>query len=271
MADAAWEMQRLHRRSLIVFLVVAAAAGLAVVFFHEFFHERALPFFGLSHTAGDASGAVLLIMVTYLANRAVSYAVFEDPNFGADRLEDSRQKQRQNFLSAAAQVSSELSQVKGYNQVVRGQLQTIVGETEKAACDIASRLQTIDSVVCELNDLAGSTDLTLEAMTAKMLEGNQRLADMFMDVMASVQFQDVTRQQVEQVVDALDRLDRHATLLGERLHRFEDPEYVFQPLTEHLEQMYDSYVMNSQRDSHASALGAGNGAPLAAMRKIELF
>ena len=42
-------------------------------------------------------------------------------------------------------------------------------------------------------------------------ESSAQLANMLMSALASVQFQDVTRQQIEQVIDALNRLDSHAT------------------------------------------------------------
>ena len=430
MSDLGKDMRRMQLRSLLIFLLVAAASGLSVIYFHQFFHEKMLPFLGMTHTMGDAAGAVVLIMVTYLANRLVSVAVFKDQMFGMVKLEGRHEKQRQSFLAAATQVSVELAEVSKYNNVVRGQLNTIIKETETAAYDIASRLQTIDSVVGELNGfvnsttdesnemIAGSeqriqrnrelvstldqyikdritatetdrqrvTEVLAEAQSlgslvqlirgissqtnllalnaaieaaragevgrgfavvadevrklsaatdqavtqinngiqtvaqsieshfqdkmstdhveaerealqsfgtqlddlgksymevtdheaqvlAKILDSSKRLADMFMDAMASVQFQDVTRQQVEQVSNALDRLDAHATLLAERLHKFEDPQYEFQPLSQHLAQMYDSYVMSSQRDSHNSALG-NSGATTASGdggSKIELF
>jgi methyl-accepting chemotaxis protein len=85
-----------------------------------------------------------------------------------------------------------------------------------------------------------------------------------------VQFQDVTRQQIEQVIDALNRLDGHATMLGERLHRLEDPHFQLQPLSAHLDQIYSNYVMDSQRDTHHSATGSSAKAS-AAGPKIELF
>ena len=429
MPDVAKEMRSLQWRSLVIFLVVAVAAGLSVIAFHQFFHETVLTALGISHTIGDALGAVTLILVTYLANRAVSVAVYKDQMFGMANLEGRHEKQRQSFLAAADQVAKELAEVSKYNNVVRGQLDTIIKETEKAAYDIASRLQTIDSVVGELNGFVDSTTsesnemiassaqrihrnrelvstldqyikdritatetdrqrvtevlseaqslgslvqlirgissqtnllalnaaieaaragevgrgfavvadevrklsaATDQAVTqidsgintvaksieshfqdkmstdhvdaerdalqsfgtqlddlgksylevtdheaqvlAKIMDSSKRLTDMFMDAMASVQFQDVTRQQVEQVTNALDRLDAHANLLSERLHKFDDPQYEFQPLAQHLAQMYDSYVMNSQRDSHNSALGAAQVEHASsADRKIELF
>ena len=75
-------------------------------------------------------------------------------------------------------------------------------------------------------------------------------------VIAISMFQDVTRQQIEQVVDALHRLDTHAGVLAERLDQFENADFELVPLSQHLDQMHRNYVMSSQRDSHHAAMGA---------------
>ena len=95
------------------------------------------------------------------------------------------------------------------------------------------------------------------------------LSSMFMEVMASIQFQDVTRQQVEHVMGALHRLDSHLAILLKQLN---DPSSVveFKPLATHLNEMFDGYVMDAQRNQHAQATGsratASNGGS-----KVELF
>ena len=83
----------------------------------------------------------------------------------------------------------------------------------------------------------------------------------------------MTGQQIEQVVDALNRLDQHAQMLSSRLERFEDPSFHVPPLSDHLDQIYSKYVMDSQRDTHhqamgggGKAVGTGGGGP-----KVELF
>ena len=93
---------------------------------------------------------------------------------------------------------------------------------------------------------------------------------MFMSALASVQFQDVTRQQIEQVIDALNRLDNYSTMLAGRLGQLDDPHFQLQPLSEHLDQIYSSYVMDSQRDTHHSATKSGTPASKGGP-KIELF
>jgi methyl-accepting chemotaxis protein len=95
---------------------------------------------------------------------------------------------------------------------------------------------------------------------------------MFMNALASVQFQDVTRQQIEQVIDALNRLDSHSAMLAQRLDEFENPDYEVRPLSEHLDQIYSKYVMDSQRETHHAATGqAGQPVSSGSGPKVELF
>lgn len=296
--------------------------------------------------------------------------------------------------TTAEKVATELRHIGTYNAVLRNQLGSVVSETEKAAFDIASRLQSIDGLVTELIDFVHTTTresnellansearikhnrkliltinryissriATIEAsqqrieqvtrdiqsldsqihqmrnvsseahqgfqaisrLVASLLQDNlsseqiaaeksalqklatqlekldkgykevttqeaqviaqihassQQLTDMLMNALASVQFQDAARQQIEQVVNALDHLDQHANILAERLNQTDDPNCEFQSLTLRLDQMYDSYVMSSQRDSHQKAMGKDNGnngiaggnCNDAASPKVELF
>jgi methyl-accepting chemotaxis protein len=89
---------------------------------------------------------------------------------------------------------------------------------------------------------------------------------MFMETMASVQFQDVTRQQVGHVIEALERLDEHVLKLADCLT---DKASVadIPAMTEQIDRLFESYVMQSQRDEHVrhsgthapQAAGAGSG------------
>ncbi|THF65067.1 methyl-accepting chemotaxis protein [Pseudothauera rhizosphaerae] len=110
-----------------------------------------------------------------------------------------------------------------------------------------------------------------QAMVIETVRGSsEELATMFMDTLASVQFQDVTRQQIEHTMQALERLDSHLAGLAERLLLAERPDFAYVPLAEHLDQLYSQYVMDSQRSTHQNSLnqsgGASGGSP-----KVELF
>jgi len=101
---------------------------------------------------------------------------------------------------------------------------------------------------------------------------SSELAKMFMDTLASVQFQDITRQQIEQVIKALDKLDEHALILARRLQDSEQVEFEYTPLAQHLDELYATYVMDQQRHRHQHALGSEPAAAAATSSpKIELF
>jgi len=425
------EVINLARRATLVFFIVGLGAGIVVYFFNETFHQKVLPTLGLSDPLGDAVGTVLIVAAAYIGQRMVSLAFFHDTLLGVATREEEESRIITAHIEAAELVAAELKQVPTFNGVIRQQLETIVTETEKAAFDISSQLQTIDEVVTKLSrfvdtsshesdelvkgsqaridvnkgmidtmdryiqdriaasevdrqrieqvvneakslgslvqliksissqtnllalnaaieaarageagrgfavvadevrKLSAATDqavgqinqgiqavansissqfqdklstdnveaerATLNVFSMQLSEmgesyrqaiehglntvvtvreSSNELAAMFMNALASVQFQDVTRQQIEQVIDALGRLDRHSQLLAERLQNFENDEAVMQPLSEHLDQIYSQYVMESQRDSHQQAMGggaaarAGNGG---SGPKVELF
>ena len=420
----------LLRRQILVFLVVGIGAALTVYLFNVWWVDDFLPAIGLKRNEGGALGSLLMISVAFISQRLVSTAIYRDWLFGMQIQQENTARLNSAYVTTTEQVAEELHQVRTYNNVVRSQLNTVVEETEKAAFDIASRLQTIDGVVTDLSSfvdtsshesnemlaqsearivrnreligtldqyikerivsseadrqnvaevvkeaqslgslvqlirsiskqtnllalnaaieaaragdvgrgfavvadevrkLSGATDqavaqidqgiqavsvsieshfkdkmsmehieaerAALQSFAAQLNDlgksyqevtdhevqvmvqirsSSQQLAEMFMNALASVQFQDVTRQQIEQVVDALNRLDGHADLLAERLDKFEDAHFELAPLSQHLDQMYGNYVMSSQRDSHHAATGSApsQGNSGTARPKIELF
>lgn len=182
--------------------------------------------------------------------------------------------------------------------VVADEVRKLSAETDKAVGQISSGIQTVansiesqfedklshDNTVAEhdvlvnfatqLDDLGNSySEVTAREaeIMASITDSSKQLADMFMSALASVQFQDVTRQQLEQVADALNRLDQHASLLAGRLEQLEGPTTELQPLSAHLDQLYSSYVMDSQRDTHLNATKKSNAARKTSQPKIELF
>jgi methyl-accepting chemotaxis protein len=110
-----------------------------------------------------------------------------------------------------------------------------------------------------------------EAMLAQLSQTSQTLSSMFMEVLASIQFQDVTRQQIEQVQKAITRLDTHIAQLVSMM-RSKDFNNTA-TIKEHIDQIYEGYVMDKQRDVHVSALGGVLPANCvtAGPAKIELF
>ena len=412
-------------RTLYVQVSIALAVGLTVYVLNDWFHTHFLAALGVAQPLGDALGSMLIVAAVALAIALVSLVCFRDVTMvGAAEL-DLRSHAREQAASTCREVATELRNVPAYSSVLRGQLDSVVQQTEQAAYDISSRLQTIDSVVGELNqfvarvseesaelaqdseariannqqlivrmqeyidfriqqaredearvnkvvqearslgsltglikDIAAQTNLLalnaaieaaragesgrgfavvadevrkLSAETEKAVSAinqgiqgvagtiesqlqraapdeernalsqfphqltelgtsyehmlrsqagtidtlrnsSEQLAAMFMDALASVQFQDVTRQQIEHTVESMTRLDEHLVVLANRLEQSEDPGFTYTPLAHHLDEIYGRYVMDQQREAHATAVGARPGfAAGTSNNKIELF
>ena len=127
----------------------------------------------------------------------------------------------------------------------------------------------------QLGALGQSCEATMRRETEVLVEiqkNSSRLTRMFLEAQASIQFQDVTRQQIGQVLDALKQLDEHAGLLAERLRCQEEGNSSYQSIAHRLEAQYGDYVMEQQRSAHQSALRHDGVTPVAATpSRIELF
>lgn len=398
-------------RSLLFHAVAGVGAALIVFLFNEPFNERIVPALGLSEAAGDALGTLIVVFGTFVGTRLLSIGIFRDQRYGAATTEHQMEDRRSLANTIHQEVAGEIQDVPTYTGVLRNQLSSVVEQTESAACDIMTRLQSIDQVIAELTafvsenserssrmaheseariernqqliddmrryiesriheaeqdkirvrqviqeahslesltnlikEIASQTNLlalnaaieaaragpagrgfavvadevrklsgetesavvrindgingvanTIERQLKDKMEdttlereqsalgqfadqlhdlggsyeeilGHQQvmidsisrssatLNDMFMEALASVQFQDVTRQQLEQTRDALNRLDEFLVALAERLSRSENPDFSYTPLDKHLSEVYENYVTAAQRTVHRQTL-----------------
>lgn len=206
-------------------------------------------------------------------------------------------------LNAAIEAARAGESGRGF-AVVADEVRKLSGETEKAVKLINDGIQSVAGTIeTQLSDQLSAIHLEREqeALTqfADQLNGlgksyidllsrqsevidtikssSERLASMFMDALASVQFQDVTRQQLEHTTESLDKLDEHLMALSERLELAESDDFVYVPLTERLDEIYGRYVMDSQRSTHDAAINHSeddaprSSQPAGGGQKVELF
>lgn len=125
----------------------------------------------------------------------------------------------------------------------------------------------LDSMGASYGKMLRSDEESVERLKAV----SHILSKLFIEVLGSVQFQDVTRQQIELVQGSLSRLDNHMAEMVELMRSTDQSSSA--SIKEHIDQIYGGYVMDAQRDVHISAVGSKpetiSKAPT--LQKIELF
>jgi methyl-accepting chemotaxis protein len=170
----------------------------------------------------------------------------------SDQTSEAVSKIRDGILTVAASIESEFKE-----KLADASLNTETHALEQFANQLTEMGERYAELVTRDGDVLAQINQT-----------SSSLSSMFMEVMASIQFQDVTRQQVEHVMGGLDRLNAHFAMLRQQLT---DPrtQVEIKPLATHLNEMFEGYVMDQQRGEHAQALGtraSSGGGP-----KVELF
>jgi len=298
------DLTHVKQRQLIVALLSVAACALVVYLlpmsFHDLLRSNTL---GMSNQAADTLAAVIVMVSGFSCYKLLFIA----SNQGLSTEASSSQQQvDQRLFSDEAiinSVASDLGDLPALTKLIDEQLHAVSVETERAAFVIMERIQAMDGVVSELLPSLGSrlqpSDATLEPalnngdsnpillassidpkqhrltrdkeLIAEIEHANATLTAMFMDTLSDMQFQDVTRQQIEQVQNALGRLDTHIAQLVAMMHSKDFSNAA--SIKEHIDQIYESYVMDKQRDVHASAMtnDTQTATDVTAPKKIELF
>ena len=120
--------------------------------------------------------------------------------------------------------------------------------------------RTLETFAGRLATLGGSIEQYVRRehdTLSRINVSSDRLAQMFVDALASVQFQDITRQQIEQVIEGITRIDAHTQSIAGILQRgedFADADPEINPLENEFESLYSSYVMDKQREIHNRTL-----------------
>lgn len=149
--------------------------------------------------------------------------------------------------------------------------QELTRALEVSASDAETReLDDVSAQLAEMGERFGQTIAFLQTLTGSLDTAISRIVDEVMETLGGLQFQDVTRQQLEHVMAALERFDAHMARLSERVEQCVVVPLEIEPIEDQLATLFDGYAMDSQRDAHRNAVGgaapaAGGG------KKVELF
>jgi hypothetical protein len=163
-------------------------------------------------------------------------------------------------------VAGELAQYRVFTRLVRDQGHSITGTTASAASSLAVGLAGmgghVDRLVTEIEQGGATLDRD------KLIRELHAIGEPLMDMLGTLQFQDVSRQQIEFLSHLSLILDDHMLRLSARLgdRKLTDRTVGFR---ETLEQALKHCVMADQRNDHHAALGMARREEVGL--KVELF
>ncbi len=143
---------------------------------------------------------------------------------------------------------------------------TEVDDRNSATGNMRQVISDVDDMQHRFSAASSSLLEIIEGVKA----GHQDIVMRLTDALGQIQFQDVTRQRVEQVQKAQEELNAHLQNMADQLvDKAWDPQAMV-TLRQRLDDQVSSYVMQSQRDTHTDVVGAA-AAPVDDRPKIELF
>ncbi|KQT69070.1 MULTISPECIES: methyl-accepting chemotaxis protein [unclassified Aureimonas] len=183
---------------------------------------------------------------------------------------------------------------KGF-MVIGNEIRTLAQEVHVLSQDIHARIETLMRTVMvdfqeraesratmeqsSIGHIVETLDCLAENVTTllthqrdvlqKVETENEAIARPILDMMGSIQFQDITRQQIEQLNTMSTMVTSHMDELAERLEGAERPADSG-TMSHKLDALFAGYVMDSQRNTHRAAQGQGSDA-VPQTAAIELF
>ena len=193
---------RFHARLKRIQLINSALlVAIAIIIFllHNWYHNQFAPALGMSVRMADTAGIIVILASFIAMQRLASLMLFRDLAFGLQSDAEADAHHCRACDDVRSSVLPELREIPKFNQLLGGQLNSVVEQTEKAAFDITSRLTTIDEVVTELNAFVAQTSAetdTLAAASEDRIRDNQGLIsrlEQFIQQRKSETEQDVAR------------------------------------------------------------------------------
>jgi methyl-accepting chemotaxis protein len=132
-------------------------------------------------------------------------------------------------------------------------------------------ITTLTSTIEQLSEDFQGTISELDAMTRNTYASVSSIKETIVGVLGEAQFQDTTRQQIEQVQNGLSMWNERICEVEQRLGIDVDQPLDIEPLAQMLEKLSSSYTMASQVDAHAAMVGSQKASEADARPAIELF
>ena len=153
---------------------------------------------------------------------------------------------------------------------------TIEGQlNEKLAnSNIDQQKIVLESLTKHLNDMGRNYHQMMkrgEETLTNLTVSSNTLSNMFLDVMAGIQFQDITRQQIEQIQNALSNLNLYILQMVEMLKSRDLSNAA--TIRDNIDRMYKNYVVKDRPDTENSEMSESMKARNSATQppKIDLF
>jgi methyl-accepting chemotaxis protein len=154
-----------------------------------------------------------------------------------------------------------------------GQLQQAIGSSmnrlvvDKQA-EEEKGFQSMDASISMVTDDFNHMIQHQRDVILKVHRENELIVQPILELIGSIQFQDITRQQLQHVGQALDRVAGYSQSLALALQD-EDDTVTVPDIAAEIARLAASYVMSQQRDIHAAATGGGAAESKGAL--VELF
>ena len=172
---------------------------------------------------------------------------------------------------AAARVTEGIEKVSG--AIMRELTVTLAIDSGEAD---QKRLDEISARLKEMGEGFTQTLGYLQHLTTSLDSSTEKITRDVMDTLGNLQFQDIVRQQLEQVIGGLGHLSRHMEQLADGARNCVVKPLDVATIDAPLAQLQKGYAMQSQRDAHLRGVGQTAAAPATnahatAGRKVELF
>lgn len=132
-----------------------------------------------------------------------------------------------------------------------------------------ARVEHITQKVCELGNQFSTLLADTQQLSATLSGCAEELQNSISDALGVLQSQDIVRQQIEHIEEALFTLDEHVQDWDEQLTQCPDNPELLPQLGDKLDRLFARYVMHQQRNAHLLAIGKEPGET--GLPRVELF